>query len=195
MSRPRFVLLDRDGTIIVERHYLSDPDQVELLPGAAEGLAKLSAMGLGLVVVTNQSGIGRGYFDEGRVEQIHRRMCQLLAAHGVFLDGIYICPHRPEDQCLCRKPRTGLVQTAAMELGFMPHQSFMIGDKACDVELGRAIGACSILVRSGYGASVAESQPACADHVVDDLAAAAVLIETLIRPAVHPAATKRGIPL
>jgi len=195
MNRSRFVLLDRDGTIIVERHYLSDPDQVELLPGAAQGLARLSSMGMGLVVLTNQSGIGRGYFDERRLEQIHRRMCQLLAAHGVFLDGIYVCPHRPQDQCDCRKPRPGLVQTAAMELGFVPSQSFMIGDKPCDVDLGRAIGARSILVRSGYGAAYAVSQLARPDHVVDDLAAAATLIETLIRPTARAATTNRGIPL
>ena len=137
----RFVLLDRDGTIVVERNYLSHPDQVELIPGVAEGLKRLAQLGLGLLVVTNQSGIARGYFDEVRLAQIHRRMCDMLAAHGVRLDGIYVCPHMPEDDCGCRKPRAGLVATAAAELGFDPTDSFIVGDKPCDIELGRRVGA------------------------------------------------------
>ena len=137
----RFAMLDRDGTLIHERHYLSDPNDVELLPGAVEGLLSLRKMGLGLVVLTNQSGVGRGYFDVARLELVHARMNSLLAQEGVEVDGIYYCPHRPEDLCPCRKPRPGLVNRAASELRFQPGDGFMIGDKAIDVQLGRAVGA------------------------------------------------------
>src|ERR1700740_1318918 len=132
MTRQRFVLLDRDGTIIVERHYLSDPEWVELLPGAVSGLRQLSQMGLGLVVITNQSGIGRGFFDETRLELIHRRMSKLLAAEEVTLSGIYFCPHTPDTDCCCRKPRPGLVKQAARQLNFDLQDAFVIGDKPCD---------------------------------------------------------------
>jgi D-glycero-D-manno-heptose 1,7-bisphosphate phosphatase len=179
-GRRRFVLLDRDGTIIVERNYLSDPAQVELLPRAAEGLARLLEMGLGLVVVTNQSGIGRGYFDSSTLQAIHDRMCGMLAACGVFLDGIYVCPHTPDDQCECRKPRSGLVEAAARELGFAPRDAFVVGDKACDVELGRCVGARSILVRTGYGAEFAGEPTLRPAGVVDDLLGAAHFIEPLL---------------
>src|SRR4051794_39513886 len=96
MSRQRFVLLDRDGTINVEHHYLSRPEQVELLPEAARGLRHMQSLGLGLVVITNQSGIGRGYFNEIRLTQIHQRLLDLLAAEQVRLSAIYYCPHTPE---------------------------------------------------------------------------------------------------
>src|SRR5207245_3946349 len=115
MTARRFVALDRDGTITVERNYLSDPDQVELLPGAADGLRKLRQLGLGLIVVTNQSAIGRGFFDATQLERIHERLTALLAAEEVALDGIFACPHLPEQNCRCRKPNTGLLDDAARE--------------------------------------------------------------------------------
>jgi D-glycero-D-manno-heptose 1,7-bisphosphate phosphatase len=93
MSQRRFAVLDRDGTIIVERHYLSDASQVELIPGVAGGLRHLREMGLGLIVITNQSGIGRGFFDQARLDLIHQRLRELLQAEGVNLDDIYSCPH------------------------------------------------------------------------------------------------------
>jgi len=175
----RFVILDRDGTLIAERHYLSDPGQVELLPGTAAALRDLGAMGLGRVVVTNQSAVGRGFFDLGRLAEIHRRMQDLLQAEGASLDGIYFCPHLPEDECRCRKPRPGLIEQAARELGFLPAESFVIGDKACDVGLGRAVGARTFLVRTGYGARLAAEGPVDADHVTDDLPAAVRVIRQL----------------
>ena len=175
----RFVLLDRDGTINVERHYLSDPEQVELLPNAARGLAEMA--GLGLAVVTNQSGLGRGYFDAARLAQIHDRLRTLLReAAAVELDGIYCCPHVPEDDCVCRKPRTGLIDQAARELQFLPSQSFVIGDKACDIQLGRAAGATTLLVRTGYGAQAAADGAVRPDYVVDDLCEAAEVIRQLL---------------
>jgi D-glycero-D-manno-heptose 1,7-bisphosphate phosphatase len=180
MKQRRFVLLDRDGTIIVDKHYLSDPDGVELLPGAVEGLCGMTALGLGLVVVTNQSGVGRGYLDPGQLEAIHRRLTELLAGRGVRLDGIWFCPHRPEEDCDCRKPRTGLVERAARELHFDPADAFVIGDKPADVELGRRLGATTFLVRTGYGAGAEAAGESGPDYVVDDLGEASRFIRALL---------------
>ena len=180
MSR-RFVVLDRDGTIIAERHYLSDPALVELLPGAAEGLRRMADLGLGLIVVTNQSGVARGYFDLQRVDEIHGRMQALLADQGVALDGIYVCPHLPDADCACRKPRPGLVLQAAAEFHFEPCACFVIGDKPCDIELGQAVAATTILVRTGYGAEHEAAGLIHPDYTVDDLRAAAKLIAPLMR--------------
>lgn len=180
MKKRRFVILDRDGTIIVERHYLSDPAQVELIEGAAEGVRHLQAMGLGLVVLTNQSAIGRGMFDAARLEAVHRRMRELLKAEGIQLDGVYVCPHRPEDACACRKPKAGLLERAASALHFDAGESFVIGDKACDMALGRQVGAVTLLVRTGYGAQVAEDSMVKADYIVDDLTHAARIIHGLV---------------
>ena len=175
----RFVILDRDGTILVEKQYLSDPHQVELIDGAAEGLRQLQAMGLGLVVMTNQSAIGRGMVDEAALEAIHRRMRELLQAEGIRLDGVYVCPHRPEDGCACRKPNPGLLERAARELRFEAKDCFVIGDKACDIELGRGAGATTVLVRTGYGAQVAADPSVRAAYTVDDLRGAAAIIGRL----------------
>jgi D-glycero-D-manno-heptose 1,7-bisphosphate phosphatase len=176
----RFVLLDRDGTIIVERHYLSDPEQVVLLPGAAEGIAALNSLGLGVVVATNQSGVGRGYFDAQALQHVHARMLQLLAASGATIEAIYVCPHRPDENCPCRKPRPGLALRAAAEWGFEPQRCWVVGDKPCDIELGQRLGAETFLVRTGYGEWWAGE---CrADHVVDDLAAVAQRIAQQLDP-------------
>ena len=180
MKRRRFVVLDRDGTIIVERHYLSDPGQVELIPGVAAGLRQLRELGLGLVMITNQSAISRGVFDEARLGLIHQRLRELLAAEGIYLDGIYSCPHAPEEDCPCRKPRPGLLESAAQELDFDPQACFVIGDKVCDIELGRRVGATTLLVRTGYGAQVAAENTVVRDYVVDDVQDAAQLIERLL---------------
>lgn len=174
----RFVVLDRDGVIIVERYrYLTSPQEVALNRGAAKGLREMRDMGLGLVVVTNQSAIGRGLFDEDMLNCIHGRMCDLLK--GIHLDGIYYCPHLPEDNCNCRKPRTGLVETAARELNFSPSDGFVIGDKVSDIELGQRVGATTFLVRTGYG-KTAEGI-AAPDYVVDDLSGAAQVMLLLKR--------------
>ena len=172
----RVVVLDRDGTLNVEVHYLSLPEQVELLPGVVDGLRALRSAGCRLVVVTNQSAIGRGYFDEERLVAIHDRLRALLAEHDVTLDAIYHCPHRPDDGCGCRKPGPLLVERAAADLGFDPARSFVVGDKPCDIDLGRGVGATTILVRTGYGAAHEAAGDATPDFVVDDLPAAARVI-------------------
>lgn len=178
--RRRAVVLDRDGTINVERAYLADPAQVELLAGVAEGLRHLDRLGLQLIVVTNQSGVGRGYFTAATLDRIHDRLAECLAAEGVRLSGIYVCPHVPGDGCRCRKPGPALLELAARERDFDPRDAFVIGDKASDIELGRRAGSTTLLVRTGYGAATAAAGEAAADHVVDDLRAAARVIEGLI---------------
>ena len=176
----RFVLLDRDGTINFERHYLSDPEQVELLPNASEGLAELRRLGLGLIVVTNQSGVGRGMFDEARLNVVHDRLRGLLAASGAEIDGIVCCPHHPDEGCGCRKPLPGLIGLAARQYGFEPAASFVIGDKPCDIDLGRAVGATTLLVRTGYGPRYATDASVQPNYVVDDLLHASRVIGELV---------------
>lgn len=180
MKRRQFVVLDRDGTIIVERHYLSDPVQIEFLPGAIRGLHHMLAMGLGLVVVTNQSGIGRGFFNVAHLDLIHQRFCDLLKAEGIHLQGIYFCPHVPDDNCPCRKPRPGLIERAARELDFDLQASFVIGDKPADIEMGRQVRATTFLVRTGYGAEFAGDPELKPDYVVDDLWGAAQILQPLL---------------
>lgn len=175
-----YVLLDRDGTIIYDRHYLADPAGVELLPGAATGLRRLQQLGCGLIVVTNQSGIGRGYFDEPTLGRIHDRMRELLAAEHVTLDAIYFCPHTDDDACGCRKPQPGLATQAARDFELDLRRCYMVGDKCVDVELGSRVGATSILVRTGYGRE-AERQGKCrAEFVADDLVAVAEFVAAKI---------------
>ncbi len=181
MVNRRYVLLDRDGTIVAEKGYLSRPDQLELLPGAVDGLLALTRLGLGLVVITNQSGIGRGFFSLKDLQRVHQHLGSMLAESGVHLDGIYTCPHLPEDDCPCRKPRVGLVRQAEAELGFEAPGGYMVGDKLLDLELGRAVGARSILVRTGYGRHWENLPNIPADAVVDNLAAAADWIATRVR--------------
>ncbi len=166
--------------MIAERGHLTAAEQVELLPNALAGLRRLRALNLGLVVVTNQSVIGRGLLDADGLARIHGRLAELLAHGGVRLDGIFICPHPPEAGCECRKPRTALVRRAAAELGFDPAASFVIGDKDCDIDLGRAVGATTLLVRTGYGARHLAEGLAKPQLVAEDLMEAAMLIEHLV---------------
>lgn len=166
--RRRYALLDRDGTIIVERNYLKSIADLKLLPHSAEGLRKLSAQGFGLIIITNQSGIGRGLMTAQDVEAVHTELHRRLSNEGVQIDGIYYCPHAPDVNCGCRKPKTALALQAAKEHGFDPRESIVIGDKASDIEFGRALEAArTILVRTGYGKQHEHS--AHPDQVADDL--------------------------
>lgn len=175
----KYILLDRDGTIIFDKHYLHDPDGVELLPGAAEGLKMMMELGYSLAVLTNQSGVGRGYYDEASVRACNERMAGLLQEHGVVFDGMYYCPHAPEENCRCRKPAPGLMEQAAEALGFEPAEAIMIGDKSADMGVGRNTGAMTILVRTGKGGAHEEWCADTADHVADDLRHAAEIIAAL----------------
>lgn len=167
------VLLDRDGTIIVDRDYLADPAGVMLERHALKGLRRLTRAGATLAVVTNQSGIGRGYFGEDAVRGVNDRVAELLAQGEVCIAGWYICPHAPDQACDCRKPAPGLAVRAGAALGFDPADAYVVGDKASDVGLGTATGATSVLVRTGYGTRTAMTLPAGAAMIVEDLAEAA----------------------
>lgn len=189
----RFVLLDRDGTLVEERHYLSRPEDVVLLPGVPEALRALHGLGLGLLVVTNQSGVGRGYFSREDAEAVQHRLHVLLQTQGVTLDGTYTCYHAPQDGCPCRKPKPGLVRQAQRDWHLNPAACVVVGDKACDVEMGRAVGARTVLVRTGQGAAV-DAGLVRADACTDDLAGAVSVIEEWMkehRPAAYATSMKR----
>lgn len=146
------LFLDRDGVVIVDRDYLSDPEGVELVPGAAAAMVRAAAAGYLLIGLSNQSGVGRGRFGLAELEAVMERVDLELLRHGVALDAMYYCPHAPEDQCRCRKPGPGLLEEAAASFRWDTSRSWVIGDKASDVELGRRHGLGAVLVGTGYGA-------------------------------------------
>ncbi len=178
---PRCAILDRDGTLITERNYLRDPSEVELLAGAPGAIRQLRNLGLSIVLATNQSGIARGLFDEQQLYQIHERLRAMLGDADAALDAIYYCPHLPEQGCACRKPQPGMIARAARDLGFDPRDSFVVGDMACDVELGGRVGATTVLVCTGYGRETL-SAGLKADYTVQDLGEAAAVIARHIKP-------------
>ena len=164
------VFLDRDGTIIQERGYLSDPEGVELISGSARAIRLLNHLGLLTVVVSNQSGVARGYFSVSVVEEINTRMQSLLEEGDASLDGIYYCPHHPDDGCACRKPEPGMLLRAAEELEIGLPRSYMAGDMHSDVETIQRVGGKGILVLTGYGGEALETwQGAQPDFVAQDL--------------------------
>lgn len=152
----RALFLDRDGTLIVDVGYPRDPARVELVAGAADALRELQRDWV-LVVISNQSGIGRGIINEAEAAAVHGRFLAMFAEVGVTFAGCYYCPHAPDAQCRCRKPAPGLLEDAARELGLDLAASAMIGDKPSDLEAGRAAG-CARLIR--FGADGDESAPA-----------------------------------
>jgi D-glycero-D-manno-heptose 1,7-bisphosphate phosphatase len=175
-----WVLLDRDGTLNREVEYLARPEQLELLPGVGAALRQLQALGCRLIVVTNQSGIARGYFTPADLDAIHERLRTLLAAENVVLDGLFHCPHSPTDACRCRKPGTALFEQAVAALGEMPTERFMVGDRQSDLQFGRNINARPILLRTGYGANQSAATESLADVVCEDLLAASVWIASTL---------------
>ena len=178
------VFLDRDGTINEQMGYVNHLSRFQLLPGVARAIRSLNEAGLPVVVVTNQSGLARGYFPESLLEAVHAELHRLLAREGAHLDGLYICPHHPEAReerfrldCDCRKPKPGLLERAAAELGLDLGRSYMVGDRWSDLRCGAAVGATTVLVLTGYGrgdaAYVGPGQTVQPDHVAEDLEAAA----------------------
>lgn len=158
MMGHRAVFLDRDGTINEEVGYVNHLDRFYLLPRVGEAIQLLNQHGFKVVVVTNQSGVARGYFPESLIHQVHQKMIDHLKKQGAFLDGIYYCPHHPDvgeppyrQKCRCRKPETGLIEKAVEDLAIDCRESYVIGDRGADVEFGRRIGSKSILVLTGYG--------------------------------------------
>ncbi len=147
----RAIFLDRDGTLVPEAGALGDPERVRLLPGVGAALRLLDRAGWPLVVVTNQAAVGRGVVAPGALRAVHARLRSLVRAEGVELAGIFVCPHTPEDDCACRKPRPGLVLDAALELGLVRAGSWLVGDTAKDVAAARAAGVRAALLSTGWG--------------------------------------------
>ncbi len=184
------VFLDRDGTLIEERGYLSKLEDIALFADTPAALRRLRDAGFALVAVTNQAGIARGYFDEAFVQKAHRYLGEMLAAEGIVIDGYYYCPHHPDGLvpeysrvCRCRKPAPGMVEQAARDLALDIDRSFVVGDKWLDVELATNAGARGILVRTGYGAGD-EQRPELskAIAIVDTILDAA---NEIVRQAIH----------
>ena len=159
------VFLDRDGTMIEERGYLDRLDLVSPFPYTADAIVRLRARGFAIVVVTNQAGVARGFFDEPFVRSVHAHL-DILLGPAAAPDGYYYCPHHPEGvvdgyaiRCRCRKPSPGMIEQAAADLGLDIARSFVVGDKWLDVGLSNQAGARGILVRTGYGAHDADRRP------------------------------------
>jgi D-glycero-D-manno-heptose 1,7-bisphosphate phosphatase len=165
------VFLDRDDTIIRDRNYLRDPDGIEILPGTVEALRILNRQGIPAIVVTNQSGIARGYLDLRTLDLIHERLFEMISREGARLDAIYFCPHHPEApleeyrlSCHCRKPEPGLLVEAARRFDLDLTHCYMIGDKPDDIETIHRVGGKGVLIRTNKSSGM--GQP---DFVADDV--------------------------
>lgn len=179
-TRRPAVFLDRDGTINEQMGYINHITRFQLLPGVGAAIRSLNQAGLPVAVVTNQSGLARGYFPESLLDEVHDTMRRQLALEGARIDGLYICPHHPEAKeerfrlaCNCRKPKTGLLEQAAAELGLDLARSYMVGDRWSDLRCGAAVGATTVLVLTGYGRGdacyIGPTQPVQPDYVAEDL--------------------------
>ena len=179
VARPA-VFIDRDGTLTEEVGYVNHPRRIRLLPRSAEAIRRLNAAGIAAIVATNQAGLARGYFSAEVLQAANDEMLRQLKEAGARLDGVYVCTHHPTEgappyriECECRKPKAGLLQRAARELGIDLTASAMIGDRASDLECGRAAGARAVLVLTGYGLGDWEYQRHAfrvpPDHVAEDL--------------------------
>jgi D-glycero-D-manno-heptose 1,7-bisphosphate phosphatase len=179
----RAVFMDRDGTVAEEVGYVNHVSRVRLIPGSAGALRRIRAAGFLAVVVTNQAGVARDYFEEPLVHEAHRRLKELLAREGAELDAIYYCPHHPREgappyrqECDCRKPRPGMLLQAARDLQIDLSRSYMIGDGTVDIAAGRSAGTATVLVLTGYGIGHLEHRrhrwTVEPDHIARDLSAA-----------------------
>ncbi len=165
----RAVFLDRDGTLIEDRHYVGRLEDVVMIPGVPRALARLGAAGFRLVVVTNQSGVARGYFEMRDVEAIHAFLTETFARDGITIVDWLVCPCHPDDGCDCRKPSPKLVLDAANEYGLDLARSYFVGDSPADIGCGRAAGTKTVLVRTGKGRETERDPSVLPDIVADDL--------------------------
>jgi D-glycero-D-manno-heptose 1,7-bisphosphate phosphatase len=167
------VFLDRDGTIAEEAGYLNHPSRFHIFSSAAPAIRRLNEAGLAVIVVSNQSGVARGYFPESLVLQVNERMQRELSAAGARLDAVYYCPHGSGDGCDCRKPKTGMIERAAREHHLDVPRSYVVGDRYADMELAFRAGCKAVFVRTGYGLGEetwhAKNWPRQPDALVDDL--------------------------
>lgn len=190
VGRERAVFLDRDGVINEEVSYLTRPEDFRLLPRAAAAIRLLRKHGWRVVVVTNQSGVTRGYYTEADIAAIHERMRRDLARAKTQVDAVYFCPHHPDEGCDCRKPGTLLFERAAADLRLDLAASYFVGDKLTDLLPGKALGGCTILVLTGYGhqeQELARQQGFRPDYIADSLYSAA---QWIIRPGDNTAVTQ-----
>jgi len=176
MKKHAAVFFDRDGTINEEVGYLSSLDQLNIYPGSYEAVRLVNEAGMKAVVITNQSGVARGFFPEAFLGVLHRRMRELLAEKGASIDGFYYCPHHPTEgnetyrrKCGCRKPETGMLTAAAEELHIDLERSYLIGDHASDMEAARRASAKGIMVRTGHGGIEIGKAGHLADFIADDV--------------------------
>lgn len=167
------MFLDRDGTIAEELGYLNHLDRFRMFPFAGPAIRRLNQAGLPVIVVTNQSGVARGYFPESLVQRVHERMLRELEAAGARVNGIYYCPHNSTDACACRKPKTGMIERATQEHNIDVPRSFVVGDRYGDMELAFRASCQAIFVRTGYGLGEetwhAKDWPRQPDAIVDTL--------------------------
>jgi D-glycero-D-manno-heptose 1,7-bisphosphate phosphatase len=163
-----FAFIDRDGTLIEEKNYLSDPGGVVFIPGSAQAIMQLQAAGAKVVVISNQAGVGRGYFGVEVVHAVNQRLQDMLRKEGCTIDAFYFCPHHPEAGCDCRKPRLGMFRQAAADFN-MPLNGLMIGDNASDVKAGLDAGLTTILVRTGYGEKTIAKKEPVPHHIAANL--------------------------
>jgi len=170
------VFLDRDGTICEEVGYLNHISRLSIFPFAAPAIARVNQAGYEVIVVTNQSGVGRRIFPESLVVEVHKRIVAQVRDSGARVDAFYYCPHRKEDGCDCRKPLPGLLERAAKERGLDLESSYVVGDRLADVAMAHAVGARGILVKTGYGRGDLDYHgadwPQPPDAVAEDLAGA-----------------------
>lgn len=187
-TRSKAVFIDRDGTISEDKHFLKDPDDLELIPGSTKGIKMLNKMGYKIIVVTNQSGVARGYFSEDSVKTVNARLKELLKTGGAHIDALYYCPHHPTDgippykgDCECRKPATGMIDSAVSDFNIDPSVSYVVGDKLVDIELAHRAGAKGILVKTGYGNKeikrLSEESQITPDYIAENLLEAATWIK------------------
>lgn len=162
------VFLDRDGVLIVEKDFSISPDDIEFFPETVDALNALGDRYL-KIVISNQSGIARGYFKSEDVRKFNSELSRRLIKAGITIDGWYFCPHGPNDNCSCRKPKPGMIIKASKELGADPGQSWVIGDKSSDVEAGKSYGAKTILVKTGYGGAEPGATDVNPDYTADNL--------------------------
>lgn len=176
----RAIFMDRDGTVCDEVGYVNHVERIRLLPRSAEAIRRANAAGFQTIVVTNQAGVARGYFDEDLIHEVHEEIRRLLAEHDARVDAIYYCPHHPEvgsapyrQVCDCRKPLPGMFHRARDEMGIDLGRSYVVGDSMRDVEAGHRVGASTVLVLTGYGRGEREHHASRwtvePDHVAEDL--------------------------
>jgi D,D-heptose 1,7-bisphosphate phosphatase len=180
VAKNKAIFIDRDGTIAYDTHYCSNPADFFLLSSVPEAIKLLNDQNLMVIVITNQSGIARGYFTETTLKAIHQKMKNQLERKGAHIDGIYYCPHHPDDNCECRKPKTALFLRAAREFNIDMNNSYVIGDLDIDIEAGKSLNCKTVLVTTGPNG---DRDITCfPDYVAENLLEAAQwIIKDLIR--------------